>query len=254
MAAVGDRRRQHLSEQRRQVEPLDLPGQHRLDLQPQPLGIERAEQFGRQRRGAGAQPPGFLPAAPDQKLARGLSHVHPFEPPRHHRPHPGRLPAARPRRRPGEEVPAQEPGHGVGDPVLVARNDGGMRDRQPERVPEQGGDREPVGQPADHRRFGKGEHVAPGRVARLHLQGQHEQRRHRHQQQRGGATHAPGLIDRQGSGKIHHPRCLAERTGALTCRLQAAALRREPIRQGAVRGAVRGALRAPVRPRRPACR
>jgi hypothetical protein len=43
----------------------------------------------------------------------------------------------------------------VSPTVLVAGDDGGVRDRQAKRVAEQGGDREPVGQAPDHRGFGK---------------------------------------------------------------------------------------------------
>ena len=55
-----------------------------------------------------------------------------------------------------QEIVLEEVGERVADPVLVARDDRGVRDRQAERVAEQGGDREPVGEAADHRRLGEG--------------------------------------------------------------------------------------------------
>ena len=55
-----------------------------------------------------------------------------------------------------QEILLEEGGQRLADAVLVARDDRGVRDRQAERVAEQGGDREPVGQAADHRRLGEG--------------------------------------------------------------------------------------------------
>jgi hypothetical protein len=51
-----------------------------------------------------------------------------------------------------------------GDPVPVVRDNRGVRDRQAERMPEQGDDREPVGQTADRRRLGKGGKEAQSRM------------------------------------------------------------------------------------------
>src|SRR3546814_987167 len=53
-----------------------------------------------------------------------------------------------------EEGALDEASKALADAVLVAGDNGGMRDRQAERVTEQGGDGEPVGQPADQRRLG----------------------------------------------------------------------------------------------------
>ena len=61
----------------------------------------------------------------------------------------------------------EEVGERLADPVLVARDDRGVRDRQAERMAEQRGDREPVGKAADHRRFGEGLHIAQPRIVRL---------------------------------------------------------------------------------------
>ena len=63
-----------------------------------------------------------------------------------------------------QEIVLEKIGQRVADPVLVARNDRGVRDRQAHRVAEQGGDGEPVSKPADHRRLGEGPHKAQSRV------------------------------------------------------------------------------------------
>ena len=54
-----------------------------------------------------------------------------------------------------QEILLEEVGERLADPVLVARDDRGVRDRQAERVAEQRRHREPVGEAADHRRFGE---------------------------------------------------------------------------------------------------
>jgi hypothetical protein len=62
-----------------------------------------------------------------------------------------------------EEVVLHEVAETPADPVLPAWNDGGMRDRDTQRVPEQRGDGEPVRNAADHRCLGGGPDVAqPG--------------------------------------------------------------------------------------------
>ena len=55
-----------------------------------------------------------------------------------------------------EEALLDEVAHRGADPVAVVGKDGGVRDRQAERVAKQGGDREPVGKAADDPRFGGG--------------------------------------------------------------------------------------------------
>ena len=70
-----------------------------------------------------------------------------------------------------EEILLEEIGQRFADPVLVARDDRGVRDRQAERVAEQSGDREPVGEPADHRRLGERLDVCEPGVARLERAG-----------------------------------------------------------------------------------
>ena len=53
----------------------------------------------------------------------------------------------------------------LGDELLVAGNNRGVRNREPERVPEQRDDRVPVGQPSDDRSLRKGGEVAECGVA-----------------------------------------------------------------------------------------
>ena len=76
----------------------------------------------------------------------------------------GDVDAAHPPRdhRGGEEIVLEEAGERVADPVLVARHDRGVRDGQAERMAEQGGDREPVGDAADQAGLGEGADEAPG--------------------------------------------------------------------------------------------
>jgi hypothetical protein len=77
-----------------------------------------------------------------------------------------------------QEILLEEVGQRVADPVLVPGYDRGVRDRQAQRVAEQGGDRKPVGQAADHRCLGKGLHIADQGIGSLELAGDDEDRRH----------------------------------------------------------------------------
>ena len=54
---------------------------------------------------------------------------------------------------PGQEVGLHELAERAADLVLAVRDDGRVRNRYPERVAEERGHREPVGQGTDHRRF-----------------------------------------------------------------------------------------------------
>ena len=134
---------EQLAEQRRDLDPLELAREARLDLPAEPFGIERFEHLGKQPGRALADP--ALPALArlGEEVARRAREVHLAHPPRDHRR--------------GEEVVAQEARHRVGDAVLLLGDDRGVRDRDAERVAEQRGDREPVGQAADHRRLGEGD-------------------------------------------------------------------------------------------------
>src|SRR3546814_12123071 len=73
-----------------------------------------------------------------------------------------------------QDIALQEGGETVADPVLVARDDRRVGDRQPQRMAEQRGDREPVGKPAHHRRLGKAAQEAPARKPPLPPPGQEE--------------------------------------------------------------------------------
>ena len=68
-----------------------------------------------------------------------------------------------------EEILLEEIGQRLADAVLVARDDRGVGDGQAERVAEQSGDREPVGQPADHRRLGERLDVAERGISGLEM-------------------------------------------------------------------------------------
>ena len=61
-----------------------------------------------------------------------------------------------------QEVLAEELLEALAQLVLALGDQRGVRDRQPERVLEQRGHGEPVGDRADHRRLGAGVHEARG--------------------------------------------------------------------------------------------
>ena len=65
------------------------------------------------------------------------------------------------------------------DPVAVVGKDGGVRNGQAERVAKQGGDREPVGKPADDPGFGGGAHEQGGEVVSAESAGRDEDEHHR---------------------------------------------------------------------------
>ena len=79
--------------------------------------------------------------------------------------------------RAGEHVPGDEPAERAAQPLLLARDDGGVRDRQAERVAEQRGHREPVGDAADEAGLGGGLQQVGGDARRQRVGG-HRQRRH----------------------------------------------------------------------------
>ena len=56
----------------------------------------------------------------------------------------------------GEDVVGDEAAERPAEPRLLRRDDGGVRDRQAERMAEQRGDREPVGDAADEPGLGRG--------------------------------------------------------------------------------------------------
>ena len=82
-----------------------------------------------------------------------------------------------------QEVGLDEAAEIVGDALMVARDDGGVRNRQAERPAEQRHHGIPVGQPA-HRRGGReGGDIAPRPMHRLEMPRHDEQHRRRQQQQ-----------------------------------------------------------------------
>ena len=74
-----------------------------------------------------------------------------------------------------EEIALHEIAERRADAVLARRHDGRVRDGNAQRMPEERGHGEPVGDAAHHRGLGKGAHVAQPRKARLVHAREHEQ-------------------------------------------------------------------------------
>ncbi len=89
----------------------------------------------------------------------------------------------------GEEMGGDEARQVAADARLAARDDRRVRDRQAERVTEQRGDGEPVGDRADHGGFGEGGDIAPGRVDGLETGRDDVQQGGQQQQQAGDQLH-----------------------------------------------------------------
>ncbi len=73
----------------------------------------------------------------------------------------------------GEEVLLDELAETAPDLVLALRDDRGVRDRDAERMPEQRGHGEPIGERTDHRRLRRGDHVADPRGVTVGGAGDH---------------------------------------------------------------------------------
>ena len=144
-----------MAEQRRDLHLVErLTMDRRLDEAAEPLVVEAFEQVGHQPAGALADA-GFLALRRLQEAADGAGQVDVAHPPRDDRR--------------DQEILLEEIGQRLADPVLVAGDDGRVRDRQAERVAEQRRHREPVGQAADHRCLGEGLHIADPGIGRLEL-------------------------------------------------------------------------------------
>ena len=111
-----------------------------------------------------------------------------------------------------EEMHLDEFAELVGDAVLVALDDRGVRDRQSERPSKQRDHRVPVGQAADGGRLRKGRDEAERRMHRQHRLGGEEDRKRRRQHRRRQQLHAPqfggaggvaGRVGGEGGGKAH---------------------------------------------------
>ena len=83
-----------------------------------------------------------------------------------------------------QEVGLDELAQRIGDALVVARDDGGVRDRQPERPAEQRHHGVPVGEAAHGRRRREGRDVAPRPVQGFVVPGHAEQGRGEDQQER----------------------------------------------------------------------
>ena len=105
-----------------------------------------------------------------------------------------------------QEVVLDEVAQRAPDPVLPGRDDGGVGNRNVEGMPKEGGDREPVGDPADHGRFGRRPHVAQPGVARLEVVRDDEDAGHHHEQPGRPAFHQDELaLPLLGIGKLLEP-------------------------------------------------
>ena len=175
VAPVSDRRSQRATEQRRDVEFAQPLVDRGLDHPAHFLWIERAEQIGEHARCAFLEPSVGRPLR-GQKARRRSREIEPRHAPRHHRG--------------GQEIVLEKHRQRVADAILVARDDRGVRDRQAERMAEQRGDREPVREATDHRRFGKGADEPGGQICRLELPRDQICRGHQHQQAGGDDLHS----------------------------------------------------------------
>jgi len=95
----------------------------------------------------------------------------------------------------GEEVLLDEAGQTLADLVLLARDDGGVRDRDPQRMAEQRSDGEPVGEPADHRRLGGCLDITPRTRTVAHGPADHVHHRGDQQQAAGDPFHPAQRVD-----------------------------------------------------------
>ena len=102
-----------------------------------------------------------------------------------------------------QEVRPEELRERIADPILVARHDRGVGDRQAERVAEQRGDREPVRQTADHRRLGKRADEPERGVDGDERAAGEERRGHEHEQPGGDDPHADERRWRCFAGRAH---------------------------------------------------
>ena len=151
VAVLVDRRGERLAEQRRDLDRCaSASATAPLTMPPSRSWSSAFEHVGDQPRGAGADARAFARRRSARKRPTAPATSTLLHPPRDHRR--------------GEEIVLEEVGERVADPVLVARDDRGVRDRQAERMAEQRGHREPVGEAADHRRFGEGADEAEPRI------------------------------------------------------------------------------------------
>ena len=102
-----------------------------------------------------------------------------------------------------EKVRADEGREVLADPVLVARDDRRVRDRQSERVAEERHDREPVRDRADHRGLRECRHIAPRRMKR--------------DQRRGRKVDKPGRGEEAECDRLHTGKAERSRRRASDC-------------------------------------
>ena len=185
MTILGDPRLERLADQGRGVEGAKPVRQRAFHHRAEAVRVERLEHPFEHARRATPQAP--LLRRFREEAADGAGKIHPPHPPRHHR------------RR--EEIVLEEIRQGIADPVLVARDDRGVRDRQAERMAEQGRDREPVGDATDQTRLGEGADEAPGGMGVGEIGDGDEDRRHPRKHRRGQGPHAARIpVDGRAAG------------------------------------------------------
>lgn len=174
MLAVAGQKAQQLAGQRRHLHP-PQPGHGRLGrILARPVVVQQAHP---ETRGGG-QVPGQLLRMPGlgQPLGQPAGGIETLQLGQH--------------LRRAEKVVAEEVGQLLADAVLVAGDDGGVRDRQAEGVAEQRHHRKPVGHRTHHGGLRKRGHIAPGGVAWREPGGQRVERCGRHQQAQRQRLHA----------------------------------------------------------------
>ena len=200
MPVVLNRRVQSGPQQGRDLQRTQPRCRRLLDQPANRLTIQRLHRLRREAGYAVPRLPG--PARCHQPATGGPRHIELLQPPRND---PGR-----------EKIGLQKSCERRADPVLVARNDRGMRDRQAERMPEQRRHRKPVGQPADHRGFGKGPHIAKPRIGIAPGARRQKDAGHHDEHARRDDLHATRRVGRQIERWKPHP--VITSFGRLWCR------------------------------------
>ena len=136
--------------------------------------IQTFEDVGDQARRAGANARPFARRRLEE-AAGGSGDIEPLHPPGNHRRN--------------EEVLLEEGRERLADPILIARDDRGVRDGQAKRVAEQRRDGEPVGEAADHGRLGEGFGVAEPGLCRFQSAREGEHGGHDEEQAGGDDLH-----------------------------------------------------------------
>ncbi len=186
-----DRRFEHLAEQRRSIDRIDA-GLH--DLFEPALDLVVVEHFERAAQHVGHRSCGSFGVSVVGKPRAGpLADLRPTQPLVDHLR--------------GQEVRLDEVAQAPADVVLALADDRRVRDRDTERMAEQGGHREPVGERADHCRLGDSAYVADPRSGVLVELRNDEDHRGDDQQRRGHRLHTTEVASASGvAGSVDHGR------------------------------------------------